>query len=1042
MKKVLSLLFSVLLFTALSAQTRTVNGRVTDAKDGSPLPGVSVNVKGSNTGTITAADGTFRIQVPEHATISFSFVGYEQQDAKPVSNARLNIALRADLKGLQEVVVTGVGTATDKRRVAIAVDALAAKDLPKVPSASIDQALVGKIAGAQITSLSGQPGQQAGILLRGINTLSTTQPMIVVDGVQINAGNNNNGSAGNLSSRLSDLDLSNVERIEVVQGSAAATLYGAQGANGVIQIFTRKGAKNSKPKVVISSRANVDNAILGKIGKARNHFYNTDSEGYIVDGQGRRLKQDERGGWAQPGIPTITGELLNNKPYKEKTFDHLDQTLRSNVLTTNNNINISGGGPSSDYLLSVSNLNQQSIITGNYNRTNLTVNAGTELFKNFTVRNITQVIYSNNKTGGITGRNNVYGGLGSSLLSRQFWDLEYKDADGNYVANPEGSNSVNPLYTDQYREYSAKTTRVVENINLNYKFPKFVEVDYKFGIDNYRYDFTDFIKYQLAVKTTGPGIDPRGGRLTFDRDNETFTNSLLSVFVKTDFKKDFGWNVPVNTSTQFAYDWRKRVYQNVLSQGTGFASFPPYSLATANSRTSNQDETHFITYGYLINQRIDYGELFGISGGVRVDYSSAFGAGSKPFVFPRGDAYFRLGELLKIPALHEFKLRGAYGEAGIQPRAYDRMITLNSGLIGDNSYLSVKSISMNPDLEVEQSKETEIGTDIGLHLSQASWFQHISFSATYWKRNSNAVIRELEVAPTTGAASIMNNAISIKGEGFQFSLDADMYTSKNLDWRFGIRFGKQKSVISNISNHKDVVIGTGGSGQFVLKENETVGAFFGKKALSRIDQVGPNGKLYIPEADKDKYTIVNGMVVNKTTKAVQFTTDQVALGDPTPKFNMSFINNFTLYRNLSLSFQIDWVYGHDIYNQTKQWMYRDLIHKDLDQPITIDGKTGAFVGYYNSLYNTNTTNSYFVEKGSYARLRDVTVSYDFARLMHSRLFSQLLLSLSGRNLATISNYSSMDPESAANLNDPIRRGLDLNNFPNVKSVQLGLTVGF
>ncbi|WP_160710907.1 SusC/RagA family TonB-linked outer membrane protein [Chitinophaga solisilvae] len=1040
MKKALLFFLSVLMFTGLAAQNRTVSGKVTDATDNSPIPGVSVNIKGSNAGTVTGPDGSFKLQVAENATLTFSFIGYESQELK--AGGRLTVALKKDLKALQEVVVTGVGTATDKRKVAIAVEAISAKDLPKVPAGSIDQAIVGKVAGAQISSISGQPGQQAAILLRGINTLGSTQPMIMVDGIQVNAGGNVNGSGGNLSSRLSDLDLSNVDRIEVIQGSAAATLYGAQGANGVIQIFTKKGAKNSRPKVTVNSRLSIDNAIVGDLSKAKNHFFNTDNEGNIVDGRGKRLQMTETGAWAQPGIPAITGELLNNKPYKEQTYDQVKQVMRKNVLTTNNNISITGGGPSSDYLFSASNLNQESVITGSYNRTNLTANIGVELFKNFTIRNVTQVVYSNNSTGGITGRNNIYSGLASAITSRQFWDLTYRDAAGNYVANPEGQNSVNPFYTYQFRDNNSKTTRVVENINLNYKFPKFVEVDYKFGIDNYRYDFTDFIKYQLSVKTPGPGLDPRAGQLTFDRDNETLTNSLLSVYVKTDFQKDFGWKIPIQTSTQLAYDWRKRVYQNVQSIGTGFAEFPPYSLSTANTRTASQDETHFTTYGYMINQRIDYGSLFGVSGGVRIDYSSAFGAGSSAFVFPRGDAYFRLGELLKSATVYELKLRGAYGQAGTQPGSYDRRITFNSGQIGDNSYLSVKTTAQNPLLNVQVSRETEAGMDLGLDLHSNSWLQRINLSATYWKRTSQDVIYDIDLQPSIGSGNIKTNGITIKGSGFQFSLDADMYSSRSFDWKFGVRFGQQRSIIDNISNHSDIAIGSGGSGQFVLREKETVGAFFGKKALSSVDQLGPNGKPYIPDADQGKYTVVNGMVVNKTTKAVQFTTDQVAIGDPTPKFNITFTNSFTLYKNLNLSFQVDWVYGHDIYNQTKQWMYRDLIHSDLDKEITVDGKTGAFVGYYNSLYNTNTTNSFFVEKGSFARLRDLSLSYDFARVLRGNLFSQLQLIVSGRNLVTISNYSGMDPESAANLNDPLRRGLDLNNFPNFKSVQVGLTAGF
>lgn len=1046
MKKLVRSLF-ILLFatTTVMAQERTITGTVTSAEDGLPLPGVAVSVKGTTAGTQTNGSGKYSLKTSvRNPILVFSFIGTKTQELPvPVSNV-LNVKLAADAEQLSEVVVTGVGTAIDKRKVAIAVETV--KDFPTVPAASIDQAIVGKIAGAQISSLSGQPGQQANIILRGINSMESNQPMILVDGVQVNAGNNTNGSNSNLSSRLSDLDLSNVERVEVVQGAAAATIYGAQGANGVIQIFTKRGSRTGKTNITYNTRVSLDNALTGNYSYSKKHYYATDSEGYIIDGNGDRLQRTAQGYLTFPDRAYTDPNTVNNKEYKEPLYDHADQLFKDNVPTYNNSLNISGGKEGYDFAVNVSKLNQQSIIFGDYDRTNLSLNLGADLFKGFTLRSNTQLIYSDNNTGGITGQNNIYGGLGSALSSYPYEDLYYKDPAGNYIVNSVSSdNSVYPFYTQQFREYNSKTTRLVQSVNLNYKFPKFVELDYKYGIDNYRYDFKDFIKYQSNTLTPGKGIDPTNGQLTYDKDNQTLQNSLLTAFLRTDFEKDFNSSLPIQTTTQLAFDWRKDKYQNIGSIGVGFAEFPPYTLSAANSKTTNEYNTEFITYGYLINQRIDYGELFGVSGGVRIDYSSAFGQASDAFVFPRADAYFRFDQLIKNDKLYNLKLRGAYGKAGIQPGPYDRIITLASGNIGNNNYLSTRLTSRNPELGVQVSQEVEVGLDAGFALSNNSmWLKRISLNATYWNRKGEDVIRDLDVSPSTGAIAILTNALDLKSNGIQLGIDLDVATSSKFNWVFGTRLGSQRSIIDRIQNRLPIAIGDSGSGGYVLKEGESIGSFYGVTPLTSLDQVNSQGIPYIEPAQRGDFEIgPNGWVVNKTTKNVLFTTEKEKIGDANPKFNASFFNTFTFNKNLTFAFQLDWVYGADVYNQTRQWLYADKIHGDLDKEVTINGQTGAFLNYYNSLYNTNQANSAFVENGSFLRLRDISLSYNFRDLLPKIQFiNNLQFMVSARNLFTITKYSGFDPEAAANLNDPIQRGLDLYAFPNFRSIQFGLTVGF
>lgn len=230
----MSMLLVCSLWTNAWAQDRRVIGKVTSAEDGTPLPGVSVVVKGTSKGTSTDASGIFDLSVPnpKGAVLVFSFVGTTTQEINLGNESEVNVSMVSDSRILTEVVVTGTGVATSKANLGIAVESISAKNLPQTPTASIDQALIGKIPGAQISSVSGNPGDPVNILLRGINSVQGgTKPLIMVDGVQVAATD------------INSLDLSNVDRIEVAQGAASASIYGAQGANGVIQIFTKKGKK-------------------------------------------------------------------------------------------------------------------------------------------------------------------------------------------------------------------------------------------------------------------------------------------------------------------------------------------------------------------------------------------------------------------------------------------------------------------------------------------------------------------------------------------------------------------------------------------------------------------------------------------------------------------------------------------------------------------------------------------------------------------------------------------------------------------------------
>ena len=1021
-----------LINTAVWAQT--VSGTVTD-ENNQPLPGATIVVQGTNTGTTSDFDGNYQIRARQGQTIVFSYVGYATQNVV-VNSTTLDVSLQAD-NTLDEVVVTGTGVATSKRKTAISVETVKGENLKPAPAGDLSQALIGKVPGARIQSTSGQPGQQQNILLRGINSLSTTQPMILVDGIQINTDNINNGSDSNVSSRLADLDLSDIDRIEVIQGAAAGTIYGAQGANGVIQVFTKRG-KAGKIKIDLKTNIGVSSALRGNFGLTNRHYFETTSDGYLsANASGDRLEPDvDSGVWETP-IGNIDENTLVNKPFKEKTFNNLDLLLNDNAITSNSSVSISGGSDQMQFYSSLSHLNQESVINGALERNNLKLNVTGDLSDKLSARVSSTFISSKNTSGGISNADNVDSAFSNAILIPQYVNIKNINSSGKYVAAPTGDNSINPFYTFQNRTYNSDLIRVIGNINIKYDVSKFLKLDYKYGFDVYENKFKDFIKNQSSVD--GTTLNPITGRIIERPDKGVTQNSLFSAFVNLNFEDDFGIsNFPLTTTTHLAYDWRRKDFNRITVTGTDLPSFSDnFNLQQAGTASVTAFDESIRTYGFLINQKVDFKNFAGISAGMRVDWSSAFGEGSEPFTFPRGDVYVRLDSFISQNWLSQFKLRAAYGEAGIQPGPFDRVPILTSSQIDQTAILNLPNELQNPALGVQVSKEFEFGSDLSLKPSNGNWFSRVDLNATFYNRKSEDVIRSLDISPSKGSAAILTNALSIKTDGFQLGVNINVATLENFKWNSTINFGTFESVIEDIANDADIALGN----NHVLKEGASVGAFFGKLVLTDLRQTKTDGTRYIKDADLEDYEVgPRGYVVNKKSKRAFIGDEQVLLGDPTPDFTMSFINNFSIYKNLNLSFQLDWVQGNDIYNQTKQWLYRDLIHQDVSVPVTIDNETGAFAAFYTNLYSTNNPNSAFVEDGSFVRLRNLSISYEFGGFVKS--LSSLRLTFSGDNLITWTKYTGIDPEASSNFNDPTERGLDQYAFPNFKTYSLGVNLSF
>ena len=1070
----------LLVTIGLHAQITLITGKITDAT-GSPVPAATIRVKGLNGGTSADFQGVFSLKAAQNAILIISGVGYETKEVK-VTSATLSIKLNSDSRSLSEVVVTGVGVATSKKKLGISVEAVTASQLPATPTASIDQALIGKIPGAQISSVSGNPGDPVNILLRGINSIQGgTMPLIMLDGIQVRTTD------------LNSLDLSTIDRVEVVQGAASASLYGAQGANGVIQLFTKKGKKGIIAINFSTSYAANTYINSGNVNKARLHPYLTDANNNIVDGSGNPDTLNSAGvipfvaytygGAARSGIENALN--INDKPYNAnlKWYDHFKEVFQTGS-TLNNSINFSGGGDRTDFAFGVSNNHTVSPVmkNGYVDRTNLTSNVGVNLFKGFTLRSITQVIYTRNTLvpglGGPQypgyGYGNQPGGVGnifSWLNTPAFYQLNAKLADGTYPAkqvsgNYLGANAFNPFYVAEYTQGTDNRVDVIQDFDADYKLNRFVELDAKYGI-NYRTEGDQVIYYNQSnnINSQYFGGTVYGGYYAPDNTgeidkfqyNNTFQNFLGNVYVRTDWQKDFHSKLPITTSTQVGFDWRKTRYTEYDSYGLGLPLAPPINVGATGAQGVIEDYVEpFVTYGYLVNQVIDIGDYGGVAGGFRSDYSSAFGQGSQAFTFPHANAYitpssFKFWEEGVGNTLSFFKIRAAYGQAGIQPGAFQRYPVINQGDLGTNLTYSIPGTSNNPNLGVEVSTEKEAGADLSIAaIKQGSWLKQINLSGTYWKRNTNNAIWTVNTGPSVGITGELTNAIKLHSDGYQIQLNLPVYKGKDFTWDLTINYGHQISIMDKIQGESQILLTSNGGTAQVLQAGYKIGQIFGYKALTNLGYTNQEGVPYIAKQDYGNYQIVNGRVVDTATKYIQFTNETYPIGDGNPKFNASFINGFNYKGILFLNFQFDWIYGSHLYNQTKEWMYRDGIHDDFAKNVTIAGRTAQFTSYWSSAYyndgsgnGNDAARDFFYEPSSFLRLRNLALGFDAASILKIKGIHKMQLVLTGRNIFTKTKYSGMDPEiTVGSPNSSWDRTVDQSTIPNIKSYQVGLNLGF
>ncbi|KIO74830.1 hypothetical protein TH53_24170 [Pedobacter lusitanus] len=1014
-KNLLLILISVLLFSQqITAQEKTVNGKVTSAEDGLPLPGVTVKIKGTSAGAMTNTDGNYAIKAKAGQVLVFSFIGSLSQEQLIGTASTINISLRQDSKGLNEVAVTAFGVKQQVRGLGYATQNVKAREIVESNQPNIVNALQGKVAGVQINNSSGAPGSSASINIRGGSSLSgNNQPLFVVDGIPID--NSTPVSQGGLiasaapaSNRAIDINPEDIETITVLKGPAAAGLYGLRAASGAIVITTKKGV-SGKGKISYSNNFSFDH--VNKLPELQSTY-----------------RQGEQG--VSNAVATGSwGSLLNPG---ETIYNNLGDFFKNGFSQTHD-VSASGGNEKTTVFASAGLLDQKGIVENtSYTRKSFRLSGDSRISDKLKVGGTINYVESNRKY--------VLQGSGSGVMGGALWPSS--DNMSNYL-NADGSQRTltgidNPYWSRNYKPVTDKVNRVIANGNIIYDPFAFLNITYRLGTDFYNEKFK-------SIRGAGTMVagEEKGAISEVASTNQITTSTLLITGKKT-FWNDF------NTSLTLGHNLESTSYEGVTTTGLGFIdpTFTSLNNTLPNTRTSINNISRRRIMGVFADLNLDYKNLVYLNFRGRNDWSSTVRKDARSFFYPAISTSILFSEVLKEMGLKSDdkvfsfgKFRASWARVGKDAPPYVLATTLgtttNSSTINPRGFIiNSGAYYGNPLLQPEFTNSFEIGTDIRFFKNR------IGLDVTYYSSTSDNQILGTRTTPSSGAFLAYLNGGSINSRGVEAILNIQPVIQKDFKWSVDFNFAKNKSTVKSLPGELDRIelsdawVAAGGT-------NVAQAAAFLNGSL-----FGINGTTWKTNSE--------GKLLLDNNGAPQVAPALSIIGDRNPDFTAGITNTFT-YKNLSLSFMIDIRRGGDIFNNTENTMvYSGTSKKTLDRGTKVfDGiieSTGLpntksiklDQNYYQTLYAKQGYD--FVEDGSWYRLRYATISYNFPKTMINRIgLSNLQVSVTGRNLILITKYSGVDPEvsgSGAGVNGSGSFGFDNLGIPATRGFDLGLRLSF
>jgi TonB-linked SusC/RagA family outer membrane protein len=996
---------TLLASTAAFAQTRTVTGKVVEAGNGAPIGSAQIQIKGTTTGTLARDDGTFTIVAPAQAiTLTVKRIGFPPQDVPVAANQEsVTITMARDPLKLEEIVVTGLATGMSRRNLANSVATVDAADVARVPATSIENALQGKLAGAQIQQNTGAPGGGNRIRLRGITSLiSTANPLYVVDGVVtsdigIAPGINRVTKASGVTSiavasqespvnRIADLNPNDIESVEVLKGAAASAIYGSKASAGVILITTKRG-RGGKPAFTV--RTGAGTADLAYKEHSR-HFTNI-QDAYAV---------------FAPIAGTPQRAAVDQLFDPNRQLDYEELAFGENPLNWETSLGVSGGNEQTRYLVSGLLKYDGGVAKNTYARKqNLRVNLDQNFGKKW-LATINGEVLRNNNDRGLFGNDNAGNSIYYTITKIPSWLDLRRRADGTYPVSP--FHASNPFQTMDLFQNEETVWRSISSGRLTYSAYtsdrnqlRFVGVG---GFDVFNQKNFVFSPPELYFEDDDgfPGLNG----LSYGQNiNKNLNLNAVHIFTP----KGGAFTATTSIGTQYEtrdLDISRTVSENLLS------GLP--NLRDGTRRDLDEQSEGVEDFGMFAQHEFLWKERLLLTAGIRADRSTNNGDTGKYFYYPKASVSYRFSNLIR-GIVDEAKIRAAVGESGNQPTFGQKYTNLNSGSIGGIGGFTIGATTGSKDLRPERQREYETGVDLTLLNNKAT------VEVTGFERRISDLLLDRTLPPSSGLGSERFNGGLMRVRGFESSINIIPRPFAGVQWSSRVNFALNRAKIMELPVPA-FLFSTAQVGAVRIEKGKSPTQLIGNDTVSVANKT-PDGR--------DSVGLKVGQVV------------PVVMGDGNPDYTVGFGNDFK-WKALSAYILIDRQQGGRLAAGT--WRHYDLGGNSRDYDVKT--KSGERLGDQRVRVYRNVTRTYY-QDASFTKIREVTLGARIPKSWLGRVrglqaVTDAQLSVSGRNLYWWTPYRGGDPEftNFGAGNDNLQRNRELAAYPASRNFWVNLNLGF
>jgi len=1046
--KLLLMLLTVFVTGSLFGQTRQLNGTVTSAGDKQPIPGVTVMVKGTQTGTTTDGEGKFSLSVRvQTGTLVFSSVGYRQLEVPITSSTRYDVAMEVDVLKLDEVVVTALGISREKKTLGYAVQDINSAQLTEARDNNIVNSLSGKVAGLQVTSGGSTVGASARVVIRGNHSFAGNEPLFVIDGTPIFNNTTNLGGAGGIDwgNTAADIDPNNIESVTVLKGANAAALYGSRATNGVILITTKKGKDGRKLGVDFTTSMTFDNPAYypkfqneyGGGWNGEEYIWKRDYPDMSYQDYAKQYAynyKDGLGGGVNDSWPINWGPRMDaglmldqwstgpNSPWISRPNNYRDYFQTGN--NAENSLAISANSDKAMGRLSFTNLDTKGIMDFT-DQSQQTLNGSFTLTPTSRLTSVTNLTYLKKESNNIP--NNGYSGIGVDFawLQRDF-DMAYakqlyKDQGNQGWIFPDGDN----FYYNLRNKTGFTRDRLFGNTSLEYKVTDWMSVMGRLGVDFYN----EYRKDITQAGTAGNISRKRGGQ--FNQTQYYFKETNADLIVK--FDKTFG---DIRLDGLVGSNYRNVRNQSMYMAASDLTVPDLFTIANVKGNPTVSmytSEKQINSVFFAANGSYKNFLFLGITG--RNDWSSTLPAANRSYFYPSVSVGFDVTEAFKIQSniLSYAKLRGSWARVGGDASPYQLNGTYSVGSFNSISMFSPTMTYPPANLKPQITSSFEFGGDFRFLNNR------LSLDFTYYDQTTVNQILSVATSLTTGYSAMLLNAGEIENKGVEIMLNAKVIDNPDqLSWDVVLNWAKNQSTVNELYGDLESYVISGGFG--------------GCKTVGIPGQ--PWGVLWgLPYVRNEEGKIVVGSDgIPKTTNV------GVNLGNVTPDWIGGLRNSFR-YKGLSMSFLIDMRKGGDFFSCSAWHAYATGSYEITTQNnvretgLIVDGvKEDGSVNdirvsaqdFYGGAWMWN-NHEYSILDGTFVKLREVILGYDVP-VSKIPWIQKLNISVYGRNLAILYRDKStaelgIDPEVGLGGGDA---GVGFENFqiPTTRSLGLKLRLSF